>query len=38
MIPTGKATASQTTTAPTVSEIVAGRRSTICSRTGAEFW
>ena len=38
MIPIGSPIASQTITAPTVSEIVAGSRSKISCLTGCEFW
>ena len=38
MIPIGRPISSHTTTAPTVSEIVAGSRSKISCRTGWEFW
>ena len=37
-IPIGRPASSQTTTAPAVSEIVAGMRSKISCRTGCEFW
>jgi hypothetical protein len=37
-VPTGSATASQMTSAPAVSEIVAGRRETIACRTLSPLW
>jgi hypothetical protein len=38
IIPTGSPASSHTTAAPTVSEIVAGRRSKISLVTGIENW
>jgi hypothetical protein len=38
MIPTGSPASSQKTTAPNVSEIVAGSRERISFRTGCESW
>ncbi len=38
MIPIGRPTDSQRMTEPSVSEIVAGNREVICSRTSELFW